>query len=149
MCVQHQQVKLERSAFRFLPSAPGPNLNGSGSADFRVRCWRCSVPGSSLRRLPSTSSACDLFTQQVRRVRLDLAIQRGCRRRARPCSREPMRSSRRFVRNWTFRGSEVAAKWERFRPRRRTSGRAWTSFRPLYQGGGPKLPLLIRTGRER
>lgn len=104
MCAQHQKVKLERSAFMFLPSSPGPNLNESGSADFRVRCWRCSVPVSSLRRLPSTNSACDLITQQVRRVRLDLTIRRGCRRRASPCSREPMRSNRRFVRKWALRG---------------------------------------------
>lgn len=110
VCSASKKIKLERSAFRFLPSLPWPNLNGSGSADFLVRCWRCSVPGSSLRCLPSTSSACDLFTQQVRRVRLDLTIRRGCRRRDSSCSRDPMRFSRRFVRKWTFRGERAGSK---------------------------------------
>jgi len=109
--VQHQKSEAGKTpASRFQSSLPGSSLTGLRSVAFFVSCWRCFVPWLSPRRLPNTSRAPDLFTQQVCRVGLDLAIQRGCRRRASPCSREPMRSSRRFVRNWTFRGSEVAAK---------------------------------------
>lgn len=78
MCVQYQKVKLERHRRPgFGQACLGPQLDRLRERGFLARCWRCSVPWSGSRSLPNMGRAPDLFTQQVCRVGLDLAIQRG------------------------------------------------------------------------
>ena len=150
------------SASRFRSSLPGPpSLTGSRSVDFWQDVGGAPYHGQARDLCRIWVARPNLFTQQVCRVGLDLAIQRGsaeepAHRRRHLSSGEPGRA--RVSRcgpagdscgNGRLGESELAAKWERVWPRRRTSWRARTSFRLLYQGGGPQLPLLINTGRKR